>query len=159
MANGVFAISLGRERAFFDQVNDNDPANAGLVVVLLKTTVSDAALNSFDTLAAVLADGGVDEADFTNYARKTLTDSDIGSVTINDGANTVAMDIPDLEYVDAGGASNNSIVKAIVCFDADVTGGADSAIIPITHHDITFTTQGLTFNINVAASGFLVVGP
>jgi len=65
MADLVFNIAKG---AVAEMVRD---AAANLLILLLKTSVADATQKDFDDLAALIADAGVDEADFTNYARKT----------------------------------------------------------------------------------------
>lgn len=142
MADGIFNIAKGLGIAQHDRVNDNDPANAVLVGVVLKTTVADGTLEDFDTLAAILADGGVDEADFTNYARKILTDSDISASTIDDTNNRRYAVAPDQTFTAAGGTTDNSVVKFIWCYDSDSTGGTDANIVPISHHDWTGDTNG-----------------
>ena len=74
MADIIFNIAKGRLAAYVDRVVANDPANSAITVVILKTAAADAVLQDLDTLAAILAGASV-EADFTNYARKQLTDA------------------------------------------------------------------------------------
>ncbi|MDH3660229.1 MAG: hypothetical protein OEU92_09395 [Alphaproteobacteria bacterium] len=142
MADGTFNIAKGRVAELVNRVASNDPANSALVVVLLRTSVVDATLEDFDDLGAILADAGVDEADFTNYARKVLTDAVVSAPTPDDTNNRQDSDIPDQTFVNAGGATNNNLVKLLVCYDADTTGGTDANIIPLTHHDYVATTDG-----------------
>lgn len=151
MANGVFNIAKGRGVYYCQQARD--VANAALVVVLLQAAQADDTLNNYDTLAAALT-GGNTEANFTNYARKTITGASV-TVTVDDTSNLVDVDIPDQTWSAAGGTTNNTLVKALICFDPDTTTGTDSNIIPISHHDFAVTTDGSDLTMRVAASGFL----
>lgn len=153
MADIVFNIAKGKVALYHDKVDGNDPSNSALIVVLLKTAASDATLRDQDTLAAVLA-GGSTEADFTNYARKTLTDADISAAAVDDANDRVDADIPDQTWTSAGGASNNTLAKLLVCYDPDTTGGTDSAIIPLTAHDFVVTTNGGDITAQIAAAGY-----
>lgn len=154
MAEGVFNVALGRVCELHDRVNDNDPTNSALVVVLLKAAEADATLEDYDTLSALLLAAGNTEADFTNYARKVLTDTDISGSTVNDTTNKRACDIPDQTWTSAGGASNNTLVKRIICYDPDSTGGDDTTLIPLTHADFAATTNGQDLVDQVNAGGY-----
>jgi hypothetical protein len=46
-------------------------------------------------------------------------------------------------------AAGNNTTGLLVCYDPDTTGGADSAIIPLTHHDFVVTTDGNDVVLNV----------
>lgn len=140
MANGVFNIALGRVNELHERVNDNDPATAGLIVVLLKVVEVDATIKDYDTLALLLA-GSNTEADFTNYARKVLTDTEVVATTVDDGADTRAADVPDQTWTAAGGTLDNTMAKLVLCYAPD-TGGADSTLVPLTYHDYVVTTDG-----------------
>lgn len=154
MADGVFNIAKGRVAELVARVDANDPTNAALVVVLLQeTSEADGTLQDYDTLAAVLA-GSNTEADFTDYARKVLTDSDLSTPAPDDSNDRFDVDIPDVQWVDAGGASNNTLDKLLVCYDPDTTSGTDANIIPLTHHDFDTTTDGNTLTAQIAAAGF-----
>ena len=153
MADLVFNVAKGSVAAYHNRVNDNDPANSALIVVLLKTAAADSTLRDQDTLAAILA-GGSTEADFTNYARKTLTDSDISAATVDDTNDRVDADIPDQTWTSAGGASNNTLAKLLICYDSDTTAGTDSNIIPLTAHDFVVTTNGGDITAQIAAAGY-----
>lgn len=147
MADGVFNIAKGRAAYYGSQVG---VGNAALILVLLRVAEADDTLNNHDTLAAVLA-GSNTEADFTNYARKTIS---AATVTVDDTANDVKVDFADQTWVDAGGAANNTLVKALVCYDPDTTSGTDANIIPLTHHDFSVTTDGNDLVAQVHADGF-----
>ena len=164
MANGIFNIARGRGRVWYDAIDGNLAAAAGgitftansaLVIVLLKSAglVADATLADYDDLSALLA-GASDEADFTNYARKILTDADIGASAQDDTNERLDLDIPDQTWTAAGGGTNNTLGKLLVCVDSDTTGGTDSSIVPWTFHDFTATTDGNDLVAQIAAAGF-----
>lgn len=148
MADGVFNIAKGK----FAYYATLPAANDALIVVLLKAAglEADDVLNNYDDLAALLAATN-DEADFTNYSRKTLASV---AVNIDDTNNRTDTDAADVVYLAAGGATNNSVGKAIICYDPDTTGGTDSSIIPLTYHDCVFTTDGTDQTVALAAAGF-----
>lgn len=154
MANGVFNIAKGKVNEYMARVDGNDPANAVLVIVLLQANVADATLVDFDELDALLTDAGNTEATFTNYARKVLDDTDIAAPTPDDTNDRMDADIGDQTFTTAGGATNNTLTKLLVCYDPDSTGGTDSAIIPLTHHDFAVTTDGSDLIAQIAAAGF-----
>jgi len=146
VADGVFNVSKGIWRYYLGLPAAND----ALVVVLLKAAglVADATLADYDDLAALLA-GASDEADFTSYARKTITSA---TITPDDPNDRVDGDIADQVWDPAGGAANNSLGKLLVCYDPDTTGGTDSTLIPVTYHNFVTTTDGtkLTAEVNTA---------
>lgn len=140
MADGIFNISKGR---FIQQAIDN-PNN--FLLVLLKVAEADATLEDYDTLAALLA-GSNTEADATNYARKTgLT----GTPAVDDTNNWRTLDISDQTFTSLGGATNNTLVKAIVCFEESAS---DAGRIPVSHHDISVTTDGTDLTLQIHADG------
>ena len=153
MADFVFNVAKGRVAELHDRVDSNDPVNSALVVVLLKTAAADATLKDQADLAAILA-GGSTEADFTNYARKTVTDTSITASTVDNANDRREADIPDQTWTAAGGVSNNSLVKLLICYDPDTTGGTDSSIIPLTAHDFVITTNGGDITAQINAAGY-----
>ena len=155
MASGLFNIAKGRTVEFYNNVESNSPANSAFIVVLLKTSVADDSLIDFDNLSLALADAGVDEADFTNYARKTVTDTELDALPApDDGANTRTLDFPDQTWTSAGGASNNTLVKFLICYDSDTTSGDDTNIIPVGHYDFNETTDGNDLIATINSAGF-----
>jgi len=157
MANIVFNISKGEVNAYTKRVVNNDPANSALVLVLLKTVQADATLMDYDTLEAILTAGGGTanvEADFTNYARKVLTNTELSAPTVDDTGNEQYSDMPDQTYTSAGGATNNTLVKALICYDNDTTSGTDANLIPLTAHDVSVTTDGNNLTLTIPANGF-----
>ena len=103
-------------------------------MVLLKSAgvESLATLQDYVTLAAVLAAAN-DECDFTNYSRKTLT---ISASAVDDTNNWWNVDVDNVVYTSAGGASNTTGAVAVVCYDPDTTGGDDTTIVPLGFFDI-----------------------
>jgi hypothetical protein len=144
VADQVFNIAKGKI-AYYAEL---PAANDALIVVLLKSAglEADDTLNNHDTLSALLAATN-DECDFTNYARKTAANV---TVTVDDTNNRVDIDFDDLVYTNAGGATNNSVAKLLVCYDGDTTGGTDANIVPLAHLDCVFTTDGTTQTITVS---------
>lgn len=153
MADGVFNIAKGRVNEYVNRVDSNDPTNSALVVVLLQVAEADATLEDYDDLSALLA-GSNTEATFTNYARKVLTDTDVTAPTPDDTNNRQDADIPDQTWTSAGGATNNTLVKMLVCYDNDTTAGTDANIIPLTYHDFAITTNGNDLSALIDAAGF-----
>lgn len=153
MADGVFNIAKGRVNQYQSNVANNAPANSALIVVLLQTAETDATLEDYDDLAALLAAANT-EADFTNYIRKVLTDADLVDPTPDDTNNWQASDMPDQTWTLAGGATNNDLVKWLVCYDPDSTAGIDSEIIPLTFQDFVATTDGNDLIGQINSNGY-----
>jgi hypothetical protein len=150
VATGVFNVAKGIWRYYLGLPAAND----ALVVVLLKASglPADATLADYTDLATLLA-GAADEADFTNYVRKLITS---GVVITPDNTNDrVDGDIPDQTWTSAGGATNNSLGKLLVCYDPDTTGGTDSSIIPVTYHDLVAPTDGNDLVAQINAAGLV----
>lgn len=127
-------------------------ANDALILLLLKAggLEADGTLVDYDTVAALLAAAN-DEADFTNYGRKTITSV---TVTVDDVNDRVDVDFADQTYSSAGGGTNNTLGKAVVAYDPDTTGGSDSDLIPLTYHDFSATTDGNDLVAVVDSAGF-----
>ena len=153
MADIVFNVAKGRVNEFTRRVANNDPANSAFVVVLLQVAQADGLLQDHATLAALLGAANT-EATFTNYARKVLTDVDISPPTVDNASDEQWSDIPDLVYTAAGGATNNTLVKAVICYDPDSTAGTDADLIPMTAHDVSATTDGNDLTLTIPANGF-----
>jgi len=140
MADGIFNIAKG---AWAEMVRDS---TTDVILMLLKTSETESTLIDYDDVAAMLAGTPV-EADFTNYARKTgLT----GTLTVDDTNDRVDLDIADQTFSSAGGASNNTLVKVIIAYE---NAAADATRVPISHHDISVTTDGNDLTIEINGSG------
>lgn len=142
MADQVANIAKGAVAEKF-----RDGAANGLIL-LLKANETESTLIDRDTVAALLAEAGTTEADFTNYARKTgLT----GTITVDDTNDRVDVDIPDQTWTSAGGASNNTLTKAVIAYEESA---ADSGRIPLTIQDFALSTDGSDVTLQVNAAGF-----
>lgn len=139
MANYVFNIAKGRVNEFFERVNNNDPANSAIVLVPLSASGSEAEAQDYDTLTAVLA-GTANERTSGGWVRKILTDADLAAFTPDDTNNRGPSAIPQVTWT--APATGNDTTGLLVCYDPDTTGGTDSSIIPLTHHDFAVTTDG-----------------
>lgn len=141
MANGVFNISKGRGWELADRVEQGDPAASRLQIKLLQaSSEADATLEDYATFSALLA-GSNTEATFTNYGGgKTITAADI-TLTTDTGGNTNYFTIADQTWTSAGGGTNNTLDKLIVCYDPLGTD-VDTNLVPISHHDFSATTDG-----------------
>lgn len=148
--DGVFNVAMGIWRSYLALPAAND----ALLVVLLKSAgiPAEGTLRDFTNLATLLA-GTADEADFTNYARKTLT-SGI-TITQDDVNERVDGDFPDQEWNPAGGAVNNTLGKLLVCYKPDTTVVGDGTVIPVTYHNFSATTDGNALQARVATAGFI----
>ena len=154
MANFIFNIAKGKDVAYAENVNNNSPANSALVIVLLQAAQADDALRDYDNLSLLLANAGNTEANFTNYgSRKVLTDADGITITVNDTANTVTIDIPDQVWTAAGGTTDNTLAKLLVCYDSDTTAGDDTNIVPVYAYDFVATTNGENLEARPNAAG------
>jgi len=145
-ADFVFNISLGR----FVYYSTLPAASDALIVLLLKAASADAAQRDFDDLSTQLASTS-DEADFTNYARKTVTSV---TVTVDDTNERTDVDIADQTWTSAGGGTNNTLTDLNIDYDNDTGAGTDANIIPMTQHDFAVTTDGSDLTAQIAAAGF-----
>ncbi len=138
MSNITFNVAKGKVNEYYDRVKNNDPANSALILVPIETSglESDATLIDKDDLAAVLS-GATNEQ--TTMGRKTLTDADLSSGSPTDASDYNGRSLPTVTWT---GATGNAISKILVCFDSDTTGGADSAIVPLTLFDFAITPDG-----------------
>ncbi len=142
MADEVFNIALG---AFVEMFNDS-AANG--IVMLMKANEAEATLVDRTDIADILVEGGNTETTATDYARKTgLT----GTVTVDNTNDRSEVDIPDQTWTAIGNGTNDTLTKALVCFE---NAGADATMIPLTHHDFAITTSNNDLTIQFAATGF-----
>jgi len=140
MATAPFVFNIAKGRV--NELAKLGAANDALILVLLKNTglESDATLQDYDTLSAILAATN-DECDFTNYARRTLASV---VVTPNDTPNTQSADAADPSGWTASGASQIA-GAAIICYDPDTTGGTDADLVPL----VQLMTGTVTFDVGV----------
>lgn len=153
MSDFVFNVSKGRIVEYYNRVKNNDPATSAFVIVPVDVAaVTDATIKDFDDLAAILA-GGVTERAATGWNRKALTDVELAALPAPDDTNDrYDVDIPDLTWpaVTAG-----TVTDLIICYDANVTAGSDSAVVPLTQHDFAIPApDGSDIVAVIAAAGF-----
>ena len=121
-----------------------DPTKVG--ILLLQTAESDALLRTRATVAAILATNT--EATFTAYARKTAITA---TLTVDNTNNWEQITIPNQTWSSAGGATNNTLAKLVIFYDA---GGTDATRVPLTAQDFVVTTDGSDLTAQLAATGF-----
>ncbi len=153
MADQIFNIGLGRVAELYNRVDQNDPTNAVLTIVVLATAgiETDAVLKDKDDLAAVVA-GATNEVTNTNYARIELVDTDLVAFAPDDTNDRVDLDIPDQTFsaIAAGDGWND----LLICYDSDSATGTDANIVPLTMHDFVVTPDGSDITAQIAAAGF-----
>jgi hypothetical protein len=153
VADFVFNIAKGRVGELYNRVDTNDGANSALLVVVLATAnlEGDATLKDYDTLEDILAAAN-DEVTNTNYARKTLTDADLGAISVDDTNDRFDYDIADQTWTSV--AAGDGWSKLLICYDTDTTGGDDGDVIPLTAHDFVVTPNGSNITAQINSSGF-----
>jgi hypothetical protein len=135
MANFVFNISKGKTREYHDRVDNNDPANSALIIMVLAATglETDAVLKDLDTFSAIVA-GTTNEVTNTNYARKTLTDADLTASSVDDTNDWALLPFPTQTFTSI--AAGDSWSKLVIGYDSDTTGGTDANIVPVAAYDL-----------------------
>jgi hypothetical protein len=144
MANFVFNIAKGRAVELYNRVDINDPGTSTITVVVLESSGLEAqsALEDSLTLAEVL-DGTTNEQ--TTMGRKSLTDTDLAAFTNDTTNNRNDLDLPDQTWT---GATGNAVGALVICYNP--TAGADSTIIPLSHHDFAVTPDGSDITAQIA---------
>jgi hypothetical protein len=127
MSDGVFNIAKG---AATEKVRDSATV---IGVMLTKSTVADATMKDYDTVAAILA-GATTELTDGSYARKTgLT----ATLTVDDTNDRVDLDIANQTWTALAGAE--ACDKLIVFYEESAS---DAGRVPLTYHDFVVTTDG-----------------
>ena len=154
MANGVFNVAKGRVNELVERVISGDPSTARLQIKLLKSgQETDATLEDYDDFAALLVPAANVDADFTNYGGGiTLVAGDL-TRTVDDTGNTQFSVSLDKTWTSAGGATNNTVAKLIICYD-ELGTNVDANLIPLTHHDFSATTDGNDLTADFGTSWF-----
>lgn len=149
MSSFTFDIALGREVEFHYRVNDSDPTNAALVLVVLDESglEVDNVLRTYATLATLLAAAN-DEVTNTGYARKVLTDADIGAATPDTTTHRTTLELTTDVQVFTTISAGDSWRKLLLCYDNDSTGGSDANIIPVTAYDLLINNAAVVPNGN-----------
>lgn len=139
MATITFNIALGK-LAYYASL---PAANDALVMVPLESSglETDAVLRDKHDLAAVVA-GTTNEQ--TTVGRKTLASV---TATVDDTNDRVALDAADVTWTAPTG---NAIGAVVIGYVPDTTAPSDSAVIPLTKHDLTWSPDGNTFVLAIA---------
>jgi len=157
VGNLVADISLGKTVEQHDRVNNNDPANSALILVILAHAgiESDATLRTYATLATLLA-GASNEA--SNSVRKTLTDADIVASSVDTSTHRTTITFANQTYTTP--AAGDSWSKLVVCYDSDTTGGGNASIVPMAFFDLRISNASIVPNGNdiiiAAPNGYIV---
>lgn len=152
MANFFFNVSFGRWAELYNRVDTNDPAASSLVMMALATAnlESDTVLRQKDTFADVVA-GTTNEVTNTNYARKVLTDADLGALTPDDTNHRIEIDIPDQTFTSI--LAGDGWSKIVVGYDPSSLGVTSSLIIPMFCYDYIAVPDGTSLVVQINASG------
>jgi hypothetical protein len=133
---------------YYNRAESNDPANSALILVPLSASGTEAQGQDLDDLAAVEADANFAERTTGGWVRKTLESVQLAALPAPDDVNNrYGVQVPAVTWTTP--AAGNNTTGLLVCYDPDTTGGADSAIIPLTHHDFVVTTDGNDVVLNV----------
>lgn len=151
MADFVFNIAKGRVAQLAKNVDDGNPANSRLVMIVFNSAATDAVLRDLDTVAAIEADANTAEVGNTNYARKVLGAADV-TITVDDTNDRVDIDITDQTWTAV--AAGTAWTDVCIAYDADNTAGTDSDLIPLTWHDFSVTPDGSDITAVINAAGF-----
>lgn len=153
MGDFIYNRGLGRGTEWAERVNGNDPANAVLVIMILATSgvETDAVLRDKDSFSDIVS-GTTNEVTNSGYARKSLDNTAGMTITYDDTNDRVDVDIADQTWT--GVAAGDGWQDLVVGYDSDSTGGADSAILPWTHHDFATTPDGSDITAVIPTSGF-----
>lgn len=138
MATFTFNIALGKVAYYASLPATND----ALILIALETSglEADTVLRDKDDFAAVVA-GATNEQ--TTVTRKTLASV---TVTVDDTNDRVAIDAADVSWTSPTG---NPIAALVIGYVPDTTAPSDSAIIPLTKHDFTWSPDGNAFNLAI----------
>lgn len=151
MADFVFNIAKGRVVELFNRVDSNDPANSVILVVPVDVgATTDATLRDFATLSAVLG-GGATERSTGGWNRKTLDDTAIATIAVDNTNDRFEVTIPSQTWT---AVTAGTVTDLIVCYDNDSTAGTDANIIPLVQLDFAITPDGSDVVANAGTAIF-----
>jgi hypothetical protein len=133
----VFNIAKGRVAELYNRVDSNDGANSAIIIVPVdRGASSDATLKDDATLTAVLTH--VTERSTNGWARKTLTDSDLAALTVDNTNDRMPCAFPTQTWTPTSGA----VTDLVFCYDNDTTAGTDSNLVPLVMLAFAITPDG-----------------
>lgn len=159
MANLITDIALGKSVEYHDRVNNNDPANSALILVVLAHSglEADSLLRAYATLSALLA-GASNEVTNAGYSRKTLADADIVASSVDTSLHRTTITFANQTFTTISAGDTWS--KLVVCYDSDTTGGTDANIVPVAFYDLRIEGVAIIPNGNniivAAPDGYVV---
>ena len=152
MADQIFNIALGRIAELYNRVDLNDPANAALIIIVFNSTATDGVIKDLDDVAAIEADVNTAEVTNTNYARKTLVDTDLAAFAPDDTNDRVDLDIADQTF--SAIAAGDAWTDLVIAYDNDTGAGTDANIVPLAWYDFVITPDGSDITAQFNAAGF-----
>lgn len=154
MGNFSFNVAKGQVAYYFNQaVGTPDLTMRLLVAAGLQT---DDVMADYTNMATLLAASN-DEATFTGYAAKTLATP---RVTVDNTLNRVVLDnttATTVTWSPAGGAVNNVLGKAVICYVPAPGTSTDAQIVPLLAYDIAATTDGNPLVITINTQGLMII--
>lgn len=138
MADFVYNLAKGRVAELYNRVKVNDPAAATLVIIPVDVAaVTDATLRDLDDFAAVVT-AGVTERTTGGWNRKTLDDTVLVALAVDDVNDRMPLDLTDQTWttVTAG-----AVTDLIICY-ASVASPTNAQLLPLTQHDFAITPDG-----------------
>lgn len=139
MADLVFNIAKGRVVELFNRVDLNDPTNSAIIVVPVDAgATTDATIRDFATLSAALA-GGLTERAATGWNRKSLDDTVIATIAVDNTNDRFEVTIADQTWT---AVTAGVVTDLLICYDSDTTGGTDANILPLLCLDFAITPDG-----------------
>jgi hypothetical protein len=144
MANFVFNIAKGRAVELYNRVDTNDPGTSRILIIPLETSGLETQANLEDSLnLSEVLDGTTNEQ--TTMGRKNFDDTTLAAFTNDTVNNRNDLDTPDITWT---GATGNAVSALVFAYDPATS--ADTAIIPISHHDFVVTPDGSDITAQVA---------
>lgn len=140
MANFVFNIAKGRVVEYYNRVKSNDPAASAIILVPLSASGTEAQGQDIDTLALVEADANFAEQSAGGWVRKTLTDTELAALAVDDTNNRFPAAVPEVTWT--GPTAGNNTTGLLICYDGDTAAGTDANIVPLVHCDFAVTADG-----------------
>lgn len=148
MSDFVFNIAKGRVAEFFNRVDSNDPANSAIIIVPVdRGAATDATLKDTATLTAALAVSGMTERTTGGWSRKTLTDTELAALAVDNTNDRMPATIPAVVWSAVTGGTL-TVTDLVICYDSDTTTGTDANVIPCTMNAFAITPDGSDVQAN-----------
>jgi hypothetical protein len=146
MSNVVFNIAKGRVAELFNRVKLNDPANSAIIVIpVARGAATDASLIDTATVTAALAVSGMAELTTGGWSRKTLDDTLLGSLTVDNVNDRMPATIPALTWATV---TTGTATDLLFAYDNDTTAGTDANLVPLVICAFPITPDGSNVTAN-----------